>query len=169
MRYSLKSRQRFNRRTVLKGAALGAGGIVAAGMVGCGDEDEEPPESTPEPAPESTPEPTAAATTAAPAGPQEGSYYSALGGSTFSMDQHRAVTAGGIITYAYDGLVSYDDINVGSVRGVMAESLPEQPDELTYVFKLRPGIKWQNKAPANGRDFTADDLAWNLQRQVSRE
>ena len=170
MRDSLSSRQRFSRRTMLKGAALGAGGAAAAVMVGCGDDEEAPaPPEEPESTPESTPEATATAAAVRPTGPQEGSYYSALGGSTFSMDQHRAVTAGGIITYAYDGLVSYDDINVGSVRGVMAESLPEQPDEVTYVFKLRPGIKWQNKAPADGRDFTADDLAWNLQRQVSRE
>ena len=169
MRYSFGSRTRVNRRTMLKGAALGAGGVAAAALVGCGDDEDAPDEAEPESTPEPTEAATAAATAARPEGPQDGSFYSALGGSTFSMDQHRAVTAGGIITYAYDGLVTYDDINVGSVRGVMAESLPEQPDERTYIFKLRPGIKWQNKAPANGRDFTSEDLAWNLQRQVSRE
>ena len=27
----------------------------------------------------------------------------------------------------------------------------EQPDETTYVFHLRHGVKWHNKAPVNGR------------------
>ena len=148
---------------MLKGAALGAGGVAAAALVGCGDDEDAPEDAEPESTPEPTEAATAAATAARPEGPQDGSFYSALGGSTFSMDQHRAVTAGGIITYAYDGLVTYDDINVGSVRGVMAESLPEQPDERTYIFKLRPGIKWQNKAPANGRDFTSEDLIPKVQ------
>lgn len=40
----------------------------------------------------------------------------------------------------------------------MAQSLPEQPDNLTYIFKLRPGIKFQNVPPINGRDLTVDDV-----------
>ncbi len=34
----------------------------------------------------------------------------------------------------------------------------EIPDETTLVFQLRDGIKWQDKAPLNGRDMTAEDV-----------
>jgi peptide/nickel transport system substrate-binding protein len=32
------------------------------------------------------------------------------------------------------------------------------------VFKLAPNIKWQNKAPLNGRAFTVDDVAYSFDR-----
>jgi peptide/nickel transport system substrate-binding protein len=51
------------------------------------------------------------------------------------------------------------------VAGELAESWT-QPDDLTYVFKLRPGIKWHNIAPVNGRELTADDLVYSFQRQI---
>lgn len=34
----------------------------------------------------------------------------------------------------------------------------EIPDETTLVFQLQEGIKWQDKAPLNGRDMTAEDV-----------
>jgi peptide/nickel transport system substrate-binding protein len=37
-------------------------------------------------------------------------------------------------------------------------------DPQTLIFKLWPGIKFENKAPANGRAFTADDVVYSLQR-----
>src|SRR5207248_1116431 len=42
----------------------------------------------------------------------------------------------------------------------------EQPDDVTYIFKLRPNVKWQNIPPANGRTLTAQDVVWSWQRQV---
>ena len=34
----------------------------------------------------------------------------------------------------------------------------EQPDPTTLVFKINPKAKWQNRAPANGRNVVADDV-----------
>ena len=48
--------------------------------------------------------------------------------------------------------------------GLTAESW-EQVDPLTINVKIREGIKWQNKAPMNGREMTADDVAYTLHRQ----
>lgn len=45
----------------------------------------------------------------------------------------------------------------------MAESF-EQPDDLTYVFKLRKNIKWQNVPPLNGREFVAEDVVYSFKR-----
>jgi len=40
----------------------------------------------------------------------------------------------------------------------------EMPDTETVVYHLRQGVKWQNLPPVNGREFTADDVVWNLTR-----
>ena len=50
-----------------------------------------------------------------------------------------------------------------SIEGDLAESWT-QPNELTYVFKLRRGVRWQNKAPVNGRELTADDVVYSVER-----
>jgi peptide/nickel transport system substrate-binding protein len=39
-----------------------------------------------------------------------------------------------------------------------------QPNETTYVFKLRRGVKWHPKPPANGRELTADDVVYTINR-----
>ncbi len=35
----------------------------------------------------------------------------------------------------------------------------------TIIFHIRPGIHFWPKAPANGRELTAEDVAWNIERQ----
>ena len=47
--------------------------------------------------------------------------------------------------------------------GLLAESW-SQPDPLTYVFNIRQGVRWQDKAPVNGRLFTAEDVEFNFHR-----
>jgi peptide/nickel transport system substrate-binding protein len=37
----------------------------------------------------------------------------------------------------------------------------------TYVIHLRQGIHWQNIAPANGREFTADDVVYHFDREYA--
>src|SRR5207247_1261889 len=39
---------------------------------------------------------------------------------------------------------------------------------LQMVFKLRPGIKTYNRAPVNGRVFTAKDAAYSLMRKAGK-
>src|SRR6185437_15496308 len=45
-----------------------------------------------------------------------------------------------------------------------ATALPEQPDPLTYVFKLKPGINWQNLPPVAGRPLEAADYKFTIER-----
>ncbi len=40
----------------------------------------------------------------------------------------------------------------------------EHPDPLTYVFYLRQGVRWQNIEPVKGRELTARDVAYSLDR-----
>ena len=49
------------------------------------------------------------------------------------------------------------------VTGALAESW-EMADPLTYLFHIREGVRWHDKAPMNGREFTAQDVVYNLHR-----
>jgi peptide/nickel transport system substrate-binding protein len=40
----------------------------------------------------------------------------------------------------------------------------EQPDPTTLTFSLRPGVKFHNKPPVNGRTVTADDVKFSYER-----
>ena len=52
---------------------------------------------------------------------------------------------------------------VDHFTSALAESW-DVPDPQTYVFHLRQGVRWHDKAPMNGRELTADDVVYNLGR-----
>ena len=43
----------------------------------------------------------------------------------------------------------------------------EHPDSLTYTFRLREGVRWQDRPPVNGRTLTAEDVAFSLRRLLT--
>jgi peptide/nickel transport system substrate-binding protein len=45
----------------------------------------------------------------------------------------------------------------------------EEPDDLTCVFYLRKGVRWQNKPPLNGRELTADDVKFTYDRFLTEK
>jgi peptide/nickel transport system substrate-binding protein len=49
------------------------------------------------------------------------------------------------------------------LEGDLAESWT-QPNDTTYIFKLRRGVRWHNKPPVNGRELTAEDVKYTLER-----
>src|SRR5512144_3222107 len=62
------------------------------------------------------------------------------------------------IKMVFDGLLDYDSGT--TIQPRLAEALPEvSADGLTYTFKLRKGVKFQN-----GREFTSDDVVYTLTR-----
>jgi len=40
----------------------------------------------------------------------------------------------------------------------------DELDDTTYVFHLRPGVKWHNKPPVNGRELVAEDITFTFDR-----
>jgi peptide/nickel transport system substrate-binding protein len=40
----------------------------------------------------------------------------------------------------------------------------EAPDDTTYVFSLRKGVRWHNKPPVNGRELVAEDVKFTFDR-----
>ena len=51
----------------------------------------------------------------------------------------------------------------GNLEGEVAESWELSGDKLTLTFKIRQGMKWDSRAPTNGRVLDADDIifSWN--------
>jgi peptide/nickel transport system substrate-binding protein len=39
-----------------------------------------------------------------------------------------------------------------------------QPNDTTYIFKLRRGVRWHAKPPVNGRELTAEDVTYTIDR-----
>jgi peptide/nickel transport system substrate-binding protein len=54
------------------------------------------------------------------------------------------------------------------VEGDIAESW-SQPNDTTYVFKLRKGVRWHNKPPVNGRELTSEDVKYSFERFVTEK
>ena len=92
------------------------------------------------------------------------SFYGGFAGSTQSGFTEKL----GIATWEIDRDVfnlqsGYVPLSV--IRGSLAESW-EQPDPTTYIFHLREGVHWHDKAPMNGRELTADDVVFNWHRMM---
>jgi len=49
------------------------------------------------------------------------------------------------------------------IEGDLAESWT-QPNDTTYVFKLRRGVRWHPKPPVNGRELTSADVKYSIER-----
>jgi peptide/nickel transport system substrate-binding protein len=45
----------------------------------------------------------------------------------------------------------------------------ETPDDTTYIFHLRQGVKWQNKPPVNGRELVAEDVKFTFDRFLTEK
>ena len=50
-----------------------------------------------------------------------------------------------------------------TVEASLAESWEINDDSTTYTFKIRPGVKWANMAPLNGRALVSDDVKWSYE------
>src|SRR6266446_4333899 len=45
----------------------------------------------------------------------------------------------------------------------------EAPNDTTYIFHLRQGVKWHNKPPVNGRELVAEDVKFSFDRFLTVE
>jgi peptide/nickel transport system substrate-binding protein len=72
------------------------------------------------------------------------------------------------LSFVYSTLVRYKvgpEVTPGTftVEPHLAERW-EEPDDTTYVFHLRQGIKWHHKPPLNGRELVAEDVKFTFDR-----
>lgn len=82
-----------------------------------------------------------------------------LDGEIDTIDPHKSVTIVGAQVWPniFEGLVK-QNANLDTVEPLLADSW-EQPDDLTYVFKLHEGVKFHN-----GKDFKAEDVKYTFDR-----
>ena len=71
------------------------------------------------------------------------------------------ISAGEIMGNAYDRLLRYDVNDPSKLVPDIAQSWTVSPDDKTYTFKIKPGLKF-----ASGNPLTAEDVAYSLQRAV---
>ncbi|HEX5369123.1 MAG TPA: ABC transporter substrate-binding protein [Dehalococcoidia bacterium] len=85
------------------------------------------------------------------------------GGSFDVLSSGDSTTYGLLGDYTYPALVKfntgkYPNQPKGDVTGDLAESWEYAPDKMSITFKLRQGLKWDNKAPVNAREIDAQDV-----------
>jgi peptide/nickel transport system substrate-binding protein len=91
-----------------------------------------------------------------------------------NLDLHKIVspTLGMAATLSFNRLIRHkSDSSVSPETYTVTDDLAsswEQPDATTYVFKLRPGVKWQNRPPYNGRPLVARDVIRSYERQQTK-
>lgn len=160
---------RVSRRSVLEGLGVGTLGLAGAALLGC----------------RAKPAGDGGAPTQPAAGLIQGATRGA-GLPEISPKVDGKPKPGGLYRSAYNQYFTQHDMHTAlgvTVWHIIGEKLLEQnartgellphvatswevadKEGLSLVLKIRPGIKIHNKAPWNGRDFTAADVAWNLER-----
>lgn len=71
------------------------------------------------------------------------------------------ISAGEIMGNAYDRLLRYDVNDPSKLIPDIAKAWSVSPDDKTYTFEIKPGLKF-----ASGNPLTAEDVAYSLQRAV---
>jgi peptide/nickel transport system substrate-binding protein len=158
-------REHRSRRRFLGGATGAAAGVAALTTVGCAPADD-PAQPTPTPpadAPAATPTPAEQ--------PRRGGTWRTMGGATgvrTVIDIHRTNTwweSAFLWHWCGNFLVRWHKLPPHLVEPDLAAALPEITDGgTTLIFKLRPEAKWQNRAPVNGRQVTAEDVKASFER-----
>ncbi|MGD0766470.1 MAG: ABC transporter substrate-binding protein, partial [Dehalococcoidia bacterium] len=140
--------KRISRRRVLQAGAagLGVGALALAGCRGGGEntsiDTTLPPEVTPQ---------------------YGGDVVYGLIADPGDLDEQEGVT-NYWCTSQFNGFLFHINLRTDEMMLQMADSF-EQPDEVTYIWKLKPGIRFQNVDPVFGREVTADDVVYSLTRR----
>ncbi|MCY4456186.1 MAG: hypothetical protein OXC56_07735, partial [Chloroflexi bacterium] len=78
--------------------------------------------------------------------------------------------AGGTVTVpnmVYNRLIGFKrgpgaDVFQPQIEPALAAPCERSPDGLTFTFQIQDNVTWQNVAPLNGRQFTAEDARYAL-------
>lgn len=153
---------RLSRRdAVLRGAALGLGASALMALNGGLAFAQATPGASPAASPAASPVAVTAAPTADPNAKTGGTLKVGLQADPAELDPHKTslTAAWHVIEHMYDGLVSVSPAL--TPVPALAESWEISADGITYTFTLRSGVKFHN-----GRELTADDVKYSLERIV---
>jgi peptide/nickel transport system substrate-binding protein len=159
--------RRLSRRGLLGSAAAGLAGL---GVAACTPSAASP--AAPAAAPAATAGPAATRAPVA-AQPKRGGTLRVMGGSDGrNVEPHVAGGASGAAgrgpLLCYSQLLAYKSApDLKPPSYIPAPDLAEswtKADDVTYIFKLRAGVKFHNLPPVNGREFVAEDLLFTYDR-----
>jgi ABC-type transport system substrate-binding protein len=166
---------RVSRRRVLKGGAALSAGVAGIAIVGCGGGNNGSGTATPG---TSGPKATPTAMQSTPAKTKGGIYrafnFDALALDSFDPHQTQFGPMYAMHSAIFSKVLQYDDDANQVMSTDLADGMPEQPDKLTYVIKLHKGAKFHNNARAQGnfpnvagRELTAEDVKYSIERQIN--
>ncbi len=163
-------RNSLSRRRMLSASGTAGLGVGALGLVGCGGDDDDTPSggNTPTGGGATTTTGSPASGTPAPSGPPipavaAEQFYSPWGLFPREYDGHTAL--GPNIWHIIGNRAIRRHAKTGDLLPELAASWEQvDPQGLEMTIKIQPDIKTHDKAPTNGRTFTAEDFAYNLTR-----
>ncbi|MHB8577934.1 MAG: ABC transporter substrate-binding protein [Dehalococcoidia bacterium] len=82
------------------------------------------------------------------------------------IDAFVSLACNGLLAFR-NGNAAFPDPGDNAVVPDLVTAAPEQPDDCTYIFRLRQGVTWQQAAPLNGRAFSAEDAVWHYRRATT--
>lgn len=158
----------------MRSGLLGATGLAAVGLVGCGSDDDDDGGTTPLPTLSlDTP-------TAVPSGNEDDPFAGAVQGGKFSLaitgdppnlDVYRnpATNTKLFTGYVYSRLFKYRtgpgrSAAQAEIIGDLAEGAENSPDGLEWVVSLKPNARFHDVNPVNGRAVTSDDVRFSWER-----
>ena len=170
--------QRSSRRRVLAGGGVAAAGVAGLALVGCGDDDDDSGTTATGTAATGTAATGTAATGTAATGTATTTVAKPVKGGTVRYPLEGISSGDPPTLFPFENLTylaqtpsslhysrllrsqSGPDINPADHTKLEGDVVAkwEQPDDTTYVFTLKPNLKWQNVAPMNGRAMTASDI-----------
>jgi peptide/nickel transport system substrate-binding protein len=155
----------LTRRRVMRAAGVGAAGLAAAATLACGGKQQG---STPSGVATGGASPAAGAAVARTP-KRGGTFLGVVGVDVPHLDVHTGRwPIGNLAGLFHAQLLQFKpdptDRNKYEIVPYMVATLPEQPDDVTYVFRLRPNVHFHRIAPVNGRQVTAEDVVWSLGR-----
>lgn len=160
--------QRIRRRKLLGAAGVGIAGLAGGVVVGCGGDDDDDgitPTATPEATLTTTPGTTPAATPTE--GPKAGGTLRfPLWSEPPNLDPHRlrSLPLLDFTLLIYSGLLNIEG-RLDDEGVPVTEAAPdiatewEQPDDTSYLFRIRPGVTFHD-----GSALTAEDVKASLER-----
>jgi peptide/nickel transport system substrate-binding protein len=145
---------RLSRRRLLRAGALSAGAAGIAAVMGCGSKARQSaaPSAT-------TGKPKSGGRVAVNVGTDPFDWDLSYVGKSVPNGNGQALAYESLLGFKYGKDVAYGDLQV---EPELAERW-ETPDAQTFTFHLRPGLKFANLAPVNGRDCTSADVKWTYE------
>jgi peptide/nickel transport system substrate-binding protein len=172
------ARTRLSRRRLLAGAAAAGTGLAAIPLASCGGGGGE--EAKPSPEASASPAAGALEPVTTRGGTRRFFSWELLPLDTLDPHQTQFGPIFDVHASVFSKVLQYADVYNGVIEPDLAEAMPEQPDELTYIIRLAPNITFHDTPQVRenlrdiapevpGRQLTAEDVKYSIERQLNEQ